>query len=295
MRQPDRELLRGAIDTHAHTSPALFPRLLDDADLARVALDYGMRGFVLKDHDASTTGRAYYVKKMYPGVEPVSAIVLNRSVGGLDPHVAQAAIHYGARVVWMPTNHSRYHEQYFDMSDYPRLGRMKKQIPGPGVTVFDEDGNLKQEALAILDICKEEDVAVATGHLALDEIRTLLDAAVARGIDKFIVTHANWSLSKLDVSVQRELIDKGAWLEYVACTISSPVFHEQQPEELAAWIDELGGERLLFGSDLGQYAGPPHPEGLRMTLAMLLTVGVNYDELEKMTKRNPALVLGLQA
>ena len=103
MRQPDRDLLRGAIDTHAHTSPALFPRLLDDADLARAALDYGMRGFVLKDHDASTAGRAYHVKKMYPGVEPVSAIVLNRSVGGLDPHVAQAAIQYGARVVWMPT------------------------------------------------------------------------------------------------------------------------------------------------------------------------------------------------
>jgi hypothetical protein len=293
MKRPDLDLLRGAIDTHAHTAPALFPRHIDDADLAQMALEYGMRGFVLKDHDASTTGRAYYVKKMYPGVEPVSAVVLNRSVGGLDPYVAQAAIHYGAKVVWMPSNHSRYHEEYFNMPDYPQFGRPKKLLPGPGVTVFDEHGALKQEALTILDVCAQENVAVATGHLSLDEIRALLDAAVSRGITKFIVTHANWSLCKLDVSVQKELIDKGAWLEYVACTIASPIFHEQDPKELAAWIDELGGDRLIFGSDLGQFAGPPHPEGLRMVLAALLGEGVPYDELEKMTKANPAKLLDL--
>jgi hypothetical protein len=294
MKRQDLDLVRGSIDTHAHTAPALFPRHIDDADLAELALEYGMRGFVLKDHDASTTGRAYYVQKMYPGVQPIGAVVLNRSVGGLDPFVAQAAVHYGARVVWMPSNHSKHHAEYFNIPDYPQFGRPKKQLPGPGVTVLDDEGNLKPEALAILDVCAAEDVAVATGHLSLLEIRTLLDAAVERGAKRFIVTHANWSLCKLDVSVQRELIDKGAWLEYVASTIASPIFHEQEPQELAAWIDELGAERLIFGSDLGQFAGPPHPEGLRMTLAALLSEGVPYDELEKMTKRNPALVLGLE-
>jgi hypothetical protein len=294
MKRQDLDLVRGSIDTHAHTAPALFPRHIDDADLAGLALEYGMRGFVLKDHDASTTGRAYYVQKMYPGVQPIGAVVLNRSVGGLDPFVAQAAVHYGARVVWMPSNHSKHHAEYFNIPDYPQFGRPKKQLPGPGVTVLDDDGKLKPEALAILDVCAAEDVAVATGHLSLLEIRALLDAAVERGVKRFIVTHANWSLCKLDVSVQRELIDKGAWLEYVASTIASPIFHEQEPQELAAWIDELGAERLIFGSDLGQFAGPPHPEGLRMTLAALLSEGVPYDELEKMTKRNPALVLGLE-
>ena len=31
--RPDREVLRGAIDMHAHTHPALFRRPLDDTDL----------------------------------------------------------------------------------------------------------------------------------------------------------------------------------------------------------------------------------------------------------------------
>ena len=58
MDRPDLELLRGAIDMHAHTAPALFKRHIDDAALAQHATEFGMRGFVLKDHDASTTGRA---------------------------------------------------------------------------------------------------------------------------------------------------------------------------------------------------------------------------------------------
>lgn len=294
VERPDFELLRGAIDMHAHTAPALFRRPLDDADLANRAVEYGMRGFVLKDHDANTTGRAYYVAKMFPQVQPFGSIVLNRSVGGLNPYVAQAAIHYGARIVWMPSNHSKWHADYFDMPDYPQLGRPKKQLPGPGVTVFDEDGKLVPEAITILELIAETDVCLATGHLSLAEIRALLDESVRIGVKRFIVTHANWALCRLDLDVQRELVTKGASLEYVACSCVSPIFHEQEPKELASWIKEFKGENLVLGSDLGQMSGPPHPEGLRMLLASLLDEGVPYEFLEKMAKVNPAKVLGIE-
>ena len=117
---------------HAHTHPALFRRPIDDADLASHAMDYGMRGFVLKDHDSDTTGRAYHVGRQFKHVKPFGAVVLNRSVGGLNPHVVQTALHYGARVVWMPSNHSKYHADYFDTPDYPQLGRKRKQLPARG-------------------------------------------------------------------------------------------------------------------------------------------------------------------
>lgn len=42
MDRPDPELLRGAIDMHVHTRPALFPRLLDDVEYAEIAVQYGM-------------------------------------------------------------------------------------------------------------------------------------------------------------------------------------------------------------------------------------------------------------
>src|SRR5208282_5540904 len=94
----DMEVLQGAIDMHAHTAPALFRRPIDDLELAKIAREYGMHGFVLKDHDSMTCGRAYYVKKNVLGIDPIGAVVLNRSVGGINPYVVQAAVHYGARV-----------------------------------------------------------------------------------------------------------------------------------------------------------------------------------------------------
>jgi len=294
MARPDLELLKGAIDMHAHTHPALFKRPIDDMDLAQIAMDYGMRGFVLKDHDSPTTGRAYHVKKIYPEIEPIGAVVLNRSVGGINPHVVQSAIQYGARVIWMPSNHSRWHAQYFKISDYPQLGRRQKQLPGPGVTIFDESGNISQETLTSLDLVAEADVCLATGHLSLDEIRVLQDEASKRGIKKFVVTHANWALCRLDLEVQKELIAKGAYLEYVAVSCTSPIFFEQNPEELAAWINELGGDQLILSSDLGQASAAPHPEGIRMLIAALLDLGVPHDTLEKMTRGNPPKLLGLE-
>ena len=297
MDRPDLELMEGAIDMHAHTAPALFNRHIDDATLAQYAIEFGMRGFVLKDHDASTTGRAYYVSRIHPEVESFGAVVLNRSVGGLDPYVAEAAIHYGAKIVWMPSNHSKYHADFFDLPDYPQFGRPRKQLPGTGISVFEEDGKtLTAAARTICEVVAENDVCLATGHLSLPEIRALQDAALEAGVSprRFIVTHANWSLCKLDLDVQRELMDKGAILEYVACTCTSPIFWEQQPAELGEWITALDGENLVFGSDLGQFAGPPHPEGLRMLMAALLGVGVLYEHLEKMLKQTPVEVLGLE-
>jgi hypothetical protein len=290
----DLEILRGAIDMHAHTHPALFRRPLDDTDLAKIAADYGMRGFVLKDHDSQTVGRAYYVNRMYPETQAFGSIVLNRSVGGINPHVVQAAIQYGAKVIWMPSNHSQWHLDFFGIPNYLQLARPKGQLPGPGVTVLDADGNLTQETLTVLDLVAEADVCLATGHLSLKEVRLLQDEAIKRGVKKFLVTHMNWALCKQDLDVQRELLDKGAFVEYVAISCVSPTFYEQDPKELASWIKELNGRNLILTSDLGQFSAAPHPEGLRMILATLLDEGVEPDMLRAMTQYNPATLLGLE-
>lgn len=294
MDRPDLELLQGAIDMHAHTHPALFKRHIDDADLARYALQYGMRGFVLKDHDSSTTGRAYHLRKSFEEIEAFGGIVLNRSVGGLNPHVVQAALQYGAKVVWMPSNHSKWHATYFNTPDYPQMGRRQPQMPAEGITVLDDEGRLKPEVLTILDLIAEYDACLGTGHLSTQETLKLVPEARRRGVSKILYTHANWALTRIDLSVQRQLIQQGAYLEYAAVSIASPLFFEQQPKELAAWIKEFKGEGLVLSSDLGQYSAPPHPEGLRMTIAALLDEGVPYEYLEKMTKVNPARLLGLE-
>lgn len=291
----DLDLLRGAIDMHAHTHPALFRRPIDDIDLTKHALQYGLRAFVLKDHDSSTTGRAYHLKKTFEGspIEPIGAIVLNRTVGGINPFVVEGAIHYGAKVVWMPSNHSKWHREYFKMSDYPVLGRPKKQLQGDGVTILDENGQITKETLAVLDLVAQWDVCLASGHLSLGETRILLDQANKRGVKKFLYTHANWALTKIQPDIQKELIAKGATLEYVAVCCASPMFNEQHPSELAEWIKEIGPDHLILSSDLGQPHAPPHPEGMRMLIMSLLDCGVPFEHLAKMIKTNPAKLLSM--
>lgn len=123
-----------------------------------------------------------------------------------------------------------------------------------------------------------------------------VQAAFRHGARVFMpTTHANWSLSRPTLENQRALIARGAFIEYVAVSLVSPVFYEQDVKELAAWMKELGPEQLVLASDLGQMSSPPPPEGLRMLVAALLQHGVPYESLETMLKINPARLLNLQA
>jgi len=288
-----RDLMRGAVDLHCHTAPAIFNRLLDDVELARVAVDYGMRANVLKDHDMITCGRAYYANRMIPGVKSIGCVILNRSIGGFNPYVVDTGIKYGAKMVFMPTNHSKWHQDYYGIADYPGLTRAGKQLAGDGLTIFDENAKIKPEVLKILDLIAEADICLGTGHLHRDEIFALVDEAVQRGVTKVSVTHANWALAKLSLEDQKQLMAKGAYIEYVVLTLLSPVFHEQKLSEFVEWIMEFKGERLTLGSDLGQVYGPPPPEGIRMAVAAFLQEGVPEGVLEKMMKKNPAKLLNL--
>lgn len=289
---PDADLLVGAIDMHAHTSPSLFPRSIDDVQLAEYALAAGMRGFVLKDHDTPTATRAYHLRQRFPGLEAMGAIVLNRSAGGLDPHVVQSALAYGARVVWMPTNHSQYHSQYFGITDYPQMGRSCAQLKGDGLTIL-ENGRITDKVLQIVDLVAEAGACLATGHLDENEVRLLQTEALARGVERFLVTHVNWALSKRNMEAQQALLENGAHLEYVAITYSSPSFREQTAEEFAEWMNATRGEGVIIASDLGQSSGPPHPEGIRMLLHALLGLDVPYEYLSRALRDNPARLCGL--
>ena len=65
-----------------------------------------MAGIVLKNHEMPTTQLAYTVSEVVPGIQIWGSIVLNRSVGGINPDaVLQQATVKGhfLKVVFMPT------------------------------------------------------------------------------------------------------------------------------------------------------------------------------------------------
>ena len=89
-------ILEGAYDMHVHTAPDVIDRRMDDLDLAAAYKAAGMKGFVIKSHYFDTAGRAYLIRRLFPGLHAVGAIVLNRSVGGLNPEAVRMAAKYGA-------------------------------------------------------------------------------------------------------------------------------------------------------------------------------------------------------
>ena len=52
------ELLEGAIDIHIHSAPDVYPRILNDVELALSAKENGMRGILVKNHFVQTASQA---------------------------------------------------------------------------------------------------------------------------------------------------------------------------------------------------------------------------------------------
>ena len=88
---PEMELMKGAIDIHFHCMPDTVQRRMDEAEVAEMARDYGMRALLLKCHDTMTPDRAYYVNKMVEGIDVYGGVVLNYPVGGFNPSPSSPA------------------------------------------------------------------------------------------------------------------------------------------------------------------------------------------------------------
>src|SRR5439155_7550153 len=104
---PIPDFLEGAVDLHVHSSPDIDPRRFDDIDLAREAARAGLGAVLIKSHQNSTVERAWLVSKVVPGIQVFGGLVLNETVGGLNPSAVRLALALGAKQIWMPTRPAR--------------------------------------------------------------------------------------------------------------------------------------------------------------------------------------------
>ena len=198
------ELMKGAYDLHTHTSPDFGVRALNDRELLEQADAYGMAGVMLKNHLDPTPARAIlantsgqYTAKAY------GSAVLNLSIGGLNPLAVKYYLKLGAKIIWMPTLHARNQIEYFGRDPFANH---------PGIRLLDENGDLKPEVLEILDLIKEYDATVATGHISIGESIAVCNAARERGV-RTVLTHPDWTCTTVPADVQTQLVKKGVILE----------------------------------------------------------------------------------
>ena len=143
-----KELLKGAIDFHIHTGPDIYPRLLNDVEVARQAKRAGMRAVLIKSHVTITADRAQ-IAQAVAELPVFGGVTLNWQVGGLNRYAVECAAKFGARQVWMPTTHAA---QYLKYADHVPMFAKALSKDVPGITILNPDGSLVPEMGPILEI-----------------------------------------------------------------------------------------------------------------------------------------------
>ncbi|MFT9486898.1 MAG: DUF6282 family protein [Tepidibacillus sp.] len=278
-------LLKDAIDIHVHTGPSIFPRLLDDIQLANEAKKAGMKGIIIKAHEGSTVDRAYIASKQ-TGFQVKGSIVLNHFVGGFNVYAAELAIKMGSKIVWMPTTSAKNHLKYYGGGEYKAQQSEHRLNNHPGYTILDSNNKLLPEVREILKLIAENDSALGTGHLSIEEVNVLVKEAIDVGIEKILIAHPDLNVTNMPLDLQIELASKGVYIEKSMLTLM-PNWKSTSCEQVAFSIKKIGSEHCIMQTDFGQINHPSPVEGMRMFITKMLEQGLTQEEIKQMTSINP--------
>jgi hypothetical protein len=290
------EALQGAYDLQVHVSPDVIERRIDDLDLAKEFLARGLRGFVLKSHYFPTAERAKVVSRAMPGISAYGAIALNHAIGGLNPVAVELAGRSGCKVVWMPTvdaaneTAGRPGERTEHLPFWAKIQRelAASGIAPPPISVLDAGGRISEATRSCVELIARHDMLLATGHLGRAEIFELVRASREMGIEKVVVTHAEFPSQNLSADEQYELAQMGAFIEHCFTTMHTG---KAPWDGVLAAISRVGPERCIVSTDLGQSINPPVSEGFAMFAQRLLNHGFGIDQVRRMAVTNPQALL----
>src|SRR5215510_3087034 len=272
--------IEGLIDFHTDCAPDVFGRAVDDDESAQLYMARKMEGIVLKNHVALTADRAWLLKKHNPGIKAWGGVALNGPSGGINPEAVQWMWRMQGglgRVVWFPTFDADNHVKHF--KDAPE-----------GVKVVGADGKALPAVREVLKICAEQKLVVHTGHLSPSEALAVIAAGRDAGVDRLVVTHAQFEVVNMSFDEMKKAASMGAKLELCAMgVLMGPEAHlawmrnwrRVKVEETAAAVKEVGGQNFILATDLGQTGNPSPADGLQLFVTDLMKAGMSKDDVTK--------------
>lgn len=282
--------IAGLMDTHIHAAPDVFGRAIDDEEAAAIYRDRGVEAIVFKNHVVATADRAWLARKHVAGIKAFGGIVLNSSVGGINPDAVNWMWRmqggYG-RVVWFPTFDADNHVKHF--KDAPEA-----------IKVLGADGKVLPEVRGVLKIAAEQKLVVETGHLSPAEALAVIEAGRDMGVDRLVVTHAQFEVVNMSVAEMKKAADMGAKLELCAMgPLMGPSAHlawmrhwrQVKVQETAAAIKEVGPQNFILATDLGQTGNPTPADGLQAFVTDLMQEGISQDEVKLMGRETTGKLL----
>ena len=275
--------LQGAYDMHFHTAPDIVQRKCDDLELASRLKAAGMKGAVIKAHFGDTSARAALLQKQNPGMIFRGGVTLNTNAW-LNPRTVEISAKMGGLFVWFPTlealGYQTYHGNVKTPEDKEKL-----------VAVTNDDGSLKDEALAVIEMAAKYNMIVGTGHNLAAEGMEIVRACARIG-SRCVVTHADLPSNWYTVEQLKEAVSLGAVVEQCYLINHNPKY-KVTAAMTAERIKAVGVEHFYLGTDFGQPGNPYSDEGMELFGEALLAAGITEEELRWMTREHPEKLFGL--
>jgi len=182
-------------------------------------------------------------------------------------------------MVWMST---------FDAENQVRVSKENR----PFVSVS-KNGELLPATKDVISVIAKRGLVLATGHVSALEGLMLLREAKRQGVQHMVVTHAMNAPIQMTVEQMQDAAAQGAFIEFVGGSMrlaAAPASVGRYAEA----IRTLGPQFCILSSDLGQKGTPLPADGFAEFIAALQARGFTDAEIGRMTKQNPAALLGLQ-
>ena len=283
---------------HIHSEPDVLPRKFNDIVLAEHAIEAGMAGVVLKSHYICTADRASLINQMFPQIRAFGGLVLNNSMGGMNPLAVEVAGRLGNKVVWMPTVDAENEVKNItgeNVDGKPQPYWMTiaramraKGIAGDPVKVV-VDGKVTHAAIQCMEVIAEYDMILATGHIAPEEMLPVVKAAREAKVNRVVITHPEFPATYLDQDQQKAL---GKYDVMFERCFTQPYTKKVEWETVYDNIRTIGPNSTILSTDLGQSTAPWVEEGLGMFISNLLDNGFSPAEIETMSHENAGQILG---
>ena len=284
--------ISGAYDLHVHSNPSLFERAGSDLYMAMHAAEDGLGGILLKNHFESTVGRAFHVDMAVEGTSVFGGLVLNHFTGGINPVAVEHSIRLGAKQIWMPTIDSKAHIDVFGSPGGYEYQQSGNKVNRGGISILTDKGKLTEDAKSILLLAKESEIILGTAHLAREEIFALAEFAGKEGFKKLLVTHPYFNPPRLSIPDQVQLVAMGAIIELCGGNLY-PIPGVANLSNYLESIENIDTNSLILSSDAGQPRKSLPAEVLRVFAQCLMDKGITQKQINTMTKKNPAKLLGL--
>ncbi|NMW84451.1 hypothetical protein HKO22_01670 [Peptoniphilus sp. AGMB00490] len=280
MRDSIKEIIEDSFDLHVHSAPSHVKRSIDDIDLIKKASTYKMAGILIKNHYEPTSGRAELINEHFDfHTRAYGGVVLNTTVGGINPYACESAFKMGAKIVWLPTRDAKNSLMY---------GNMKGDFfEREGLSVIDNDGNLTSSFKEVVEVVKKYDATLATGHISLEESLKVCDYAIREKV-KVVLTHPDWNRTKIPTDIQIELGEKGVFIEKVWANLDDG---DCTTDEFLSVMNRLDFNNIFITTDRGYYRKKPPFESLVDCIEFLIEKGVDNKSIKKMLKSTPEFIV----